>query len=155
MDILEWIEKAEKFDSDKFLKDFALEIIEDEKVIDVQRQQWQNDGTDYKGRVIGFYKKSTEEMSGGLKKEGTPWTLQNTGDFWQNTFLNAVIKGKDLEFQYNSSGIHKEKLIVTIQKHGEISDPEDIFGLVKYFQEPFIELIEPKFVQQLEKYYDV
>ena len=89
----------------------------------------------------------------GLKKAGDPWNLNNTGDFWQNTFLNAVIKGKDLEFDFNSSGINKSELFATIKKHGEIKNPTDIFGL--YNHEPFIKLIEPKYVQQLKDYYNV
>lgn len=155
MDVLEWIEKAESFKVDDFLSDFAIDIIQDEKSIDVQRQQWEEDGTDYKGQVIGFYKKSTEELTGGTKREGSPWTLRNTGDFWGNTYLQAIIKGKDLEFQYNSTGVNKSALFATIKKHGEISNPDDIFGLTNYHQEPFIEIIEPKFVQLLKKYYNV
>ena len=152
MDILDWIEKAKEFDSDENLNGFALSIIEDPKAIDLQREQWK-EGADYKGDIIGIYKKSTEELSMGLKKAGDPWNLNNTGDFWQNTFLNAVIKGKDLEFDFNSSGINKSELFATIKKHGEIKNPTDIFGL--YNHEPFIKLIEPKYVQQLKDYYNV
>lgn len=152
MDILDWIEKAKEFDSDKNLNGFALSIIEDPKAIDLQREQWK-EGADYKGDIIGIYKKSTEELSFGRKKAGDPWNLNNTGDFWQNTFLNAVIKGKDLEFDFNSSGINKSELFATIKKHGEIKNPTDIFGL--YNHEPFIKLIEPKYVQQLKDYYNV
>lgn len=154
MDILDWIERAKNYDPDQFLSDFAMQIIEDEKAIDLQRQQW-GEGADYKGRIIGFYKPATEELSGGIKKAGTPWTLDNTGDFWEKTYLNAVIKGKDLEFEFNSSGINKSALFDTIKKHGEIDNPDDIFGLYETYQIPFIELIEPKFVQQLNNYYDV
>lgn len=155
MDVLDWIEKAKNYDSDQFLSDFAMQIIEDEKAVDLQREQWGKDGADIHGQVIGFYKKSTEEMTMGLKKAGEPWNLHNTGDLWQKTYLNAVIKGKDLEFEFNSSGIHKNDLFATIKKHGEIDNPDDIFGLFETYQIPFIELLEPKFVQQLNNYYDV
>lgn len=155
MDVLDWIKKANKFDSNKFLDGFGVEIIQDENVIDIQRQQWGDDGKDSKGSVIGFYKKKTEELSGGRKIAGTPWTLNNTGDFWSRTFLTAAINGKDLLFQFNSTGINKDKLFETIQFHGEITDPDTIFGLYDFYQKPFIKLIEPKFVEQLNNYYDV
>ena len=159
MDVLDWIEKAQNFSSDEFLKDFAIDIIEDEKAIDIQREQWVKDGESYKGEIIGFYKKTTEiiwEESGGkkgYKKAGEPWNLDWTSDLWHHTYLNAVIKGKDLEFEFDSNGINKAKLFETIKKHGSISNPEDIFGLFKTYQDPFIKLIEPKFVQQLNDYY--
>ena len=155
MDVLDWIEKAKEYDTQKQLGEFALSIIEDQNAVDIQREQWAKDGEDSKGRIIGIYKKSTEELSGGLKKAGRPWNLNNTGDFWQNTYLNAVIKGKDLEFEYDSNGINKKELFATIKKHGEISNPDDIFGLFETYQIPFIKLIEPKFINQLNEYYNV
>lgn len=155
MDVLDWIEKAKNYDSDNFLSDFAMQIIEDEKAIDIQREQWSIDGADIHGHTIGFYKKLTEELTGGRKKAGEPYDLKDTGDFWQRTYLNAVIKGKDLEFEFNSNGINKSALFATIKKHGEIDNPDDIFGLFETYQIPFIGLIEPKFVQQLNNYYDV
>lgn len=153
MDVLDWIEKAKSFSPENFLNNFALDIIQDEKSVDLQREQWDQEGKDFKGRIIGLYSSYTEEITGGAKKEGTPWTLRNTGDFWQNTYLNAVIKGDDLEFIYNSSGINKDELFKTIQIYGLISNPEDIFGLYDYYQNIFCKIIEPKFVNQLEKHY--
>ena len=155
MDVLDWIEKAKDYDTQKQLSEFAVSIIDDQNVIDVQRQQWENDGEDSNGEIIGIYKKSTEELSMGLKRAGDPWNLNNTGDFWQKTYLNAVIKGKDLEFEYDSNGINKKELFATIKKHGEIENPTDIFGLVETYQIPFIKLIKPKFINQLNEYYNV
>lgn len=153
MDVLDWIEKAKQYRTELLLSSFAEDIVQDEHAVDVQRAQWSQTGTSSKGETIGFYKKSTEEMTMGLKKEGEPYNLRNTGDLWEKTYLNAVIAGKDLEFEYNSSGIHKEELFNTIKKHGAITDPEDIFGL--YEDAPFVDILEPKFVKQLEDYYHV
>lgn len=153
MDVLDWINKAKSFNSNKFLNGVSMIAIRDEDIIDLQRLQWNNTGTDYKGRVIGFYKKSTEEISGGRKIAGDRYNLKNTGDFWENTFLIAVIKGDDIEFLYNSSGINKDRLFETIQRHGEISNPDDIFGLSEIFKEKMIKYLESIFINQLEKYY--
>lgn len=154
MDVLDWIEIAKKFRKEDLLERFSDAIIQDENTVDIQRQQWEADGADYRGRTIGFYKPLTEELSGGRKVAGTPWTLNDSGDFWANTYLQAIIKDGDLEFIYDSSGQHKEELFATIEKEWMGTyDPSDIFGLYSYYQESFTRLIEPKFVEQLKKYY--
>ena len=152
MDVLDWISKAKTFSSNEFLNDFSYVVMDNENIVDLQRLQW-NEGSDYKGRVIGFYKKSTEELSGGRKIAGEPYDLKNTGDFWEKTFIVAIIKGNDIEFLYDSSGIYKKKLFETIQEHGELINPEDIFGLFEPFKNKMIEFLEPIFINQLEKYY--
>mgnify|MGYP006373653851 CR=1 FL=1 len=133
MDVLDWIEKAKDYDTQKQLSEFAVSIIEDQNAVDIQREPWAKDGEDSKAMIIGI----------------------NTGDFWQKTYLNTVIKGKELEFEYDSNGINKKELFATIKKHGEISNPDDIFGLVETYQIPFIKLIQPKFINQLNEYYNV
>ena len=153
MDILEWIQAAKKFNIKEMLNSFSFYIIDDEKITDLQRQQW-SEGRDSKGRIIGFYKKRTEEITNGKKIAGEPYNLLDSGDFWANAFIIVRINDKDLEFEFNSSGIHKDKLFQTIQFSGEISNPEDIFGLMEPSKEVFVKMIEPKFVEQLEKYYN-
>lgn len=153
MDVLDWIEKSKNFDSKDFLEGCSVVIINDENIIDLQRMQWNRDGVDYKGQIIGFYKKSTEEITGGRKKAGEPYDLKNTGDFWQNTFIMAIVKGDDIEFVYDSSGINKNKLFETIQKHGEISNPDDIFGLYEPFKVKMVEFLQTIFINQLNQYY--
>lgn len=155
MDVLDWIEKAKQFNSNELLNSFGLRVSSDESIVDIQREQWSNKGTDHKGQIIGIYSQSTEEMTNGLKKYGTPWNLRNTGDFWENLFLSTSIKGKELEFVYDSNGINKSKLFDTIKKHGLISNPTNIFGVENSYIERFIKKIEPKFVEQLNNYYDV
>ncbi|GAB0156228.1 hypothetical protein CHRYSEOSP005_14920 [Chryseobacterium sp. Alg-005] len=152
MDVLEWIEKAKSFNSNSLLNKFTVRIITDEKIIDLQRQQWRA-GKDSKGRIIGYYKKSTEEISNGRKIQGDPYDLFDTGDFWQRTYLIGVIRGDNIDFEFNSAGQNKKSLFQTIQFHGEITNPEEIFGLMEFYKSKFIELIEPKFIKELEKYY--
>lgn len=156
MDVLEWIEKAESFNSVEFLNDFAFDIVEDKKSIESQKEQWK-DGLSKKGQEIGFYKKSTEEITGGRKKYGELWNLKDTGDFYQKTYLGTNIqpRKKDILFGFNSNGDHKRRLFKTIREYGLIVDPDDIFGLHDPYMEEFIKLIKPKFVQQLNNHYHV
>ena len=58
MDVLDWIEKAKDYDTQKQLSEFAVSIIDDQNVIDVQRQQWENDGEDSNGEIIGILRKA-------------------------------------------------------------------------------------------------
>ena len=152
MDVLDWIDKAKNFNTNEFLNDFVFDIIEDQEILEIQLEQW-DDGKDNKARIIGFYSKTTELITGGTKKAGDPWNLRNTGDFWRKTYLGTAVKGNDIEFEFNSDGIHKDELFETIENHGDISSPEDIFGLAEYKKIKFAGKLEPKFVNQLNKYY--
>lgn len=153
MDILEWIEKAERFDKNEFLSDFAKEIAFDDKVIDLQRQRW-GLGLSYNNKVIGRYKKSTEEISGGMKKAGDPYNLFFTGDFWSRTYINILIKGGEFEVEYTSDGNNKADLFRTIEKYGKLKDASDIFGLDNDDIAEFIEMMKPKYITLLEQYYN-
>lgn len=156
MDVLEWIEKAEKFKTQEFLNDFAYDVFEDENVLEVQKRQWEK-GLSSKGDEIGFYKKSTEEITNGRKKYGELYDLKDTGDFWNKTYLSTQVqpRKKDVIFGFNSDGDKKRRLFKTIRDYGLITDPNDIFGLHKPHMQEFIEIIEPKFVQLLKEYYNV
>lgn len=156
MDILDWIEKAKNFKTREFLNDFAFDIYEDEKSVEYQKEQWKA-GLSQKGEEIGYYKKSTEEITGGRKIYGELWDLKDSGDFYNKTYLSTLVqpRKKDVLFGYGSDGDNKRKLFKTIREYGLIVDPDDIFGLHDPYMEKFIKLIEPKFVQQLNNYYDV
>ena len=39
MDVLDWIEKAKDYDTQKQLSEFAVSIIEDQNAVDIQREQ--------------------------------------------------------------------------------------------------------------------
>ena len=156
MDVLDWIEKAKDFNSVEFLNDFAFDIIEDEESVQIQKDQWEK-GHSVKGEEIGFYEIRTEKLSGGRKKRGELWDLNNTGDFWAKTYLGTKIqpRKKDIIFDYGSDGVNKRKLFTTIRKYALIDDPYDIFGLSNPFIDKLNELIEPKFINQLNEYYNV
>lgn len=156
MDILDWIEKAKNFNSVEFLNDFAYDIIEDEESVKIQKDQW-SQGLSVKGEEIGFYKKSTEEITNGRKKYGELYDLKDSGDLWNKTYLGTQVqpRKKDIIFGYGSDGENKRKLFKTIRLYGLITDPNDIFGLSNPFIEKLNKLIEPKYVQQLKDYYNV
>lgn len=99
-------------------------------------------GTDSEGNRLynkrtksSVYSSLTEVISGGKKKAGTPYTLEDTGDFYKGFFINiekdkAVIGSKDsktalLEADYgeifgltdkNLKAVIQEKILPLLQK---------------------------------------
>ena len=75
----------------------------------IQEDQLTNQGIGADGEVIGYYSYTTELISGGEKQQGDPYTLDDTGAFYQSMFVvvlrDAVvteadpIKGNDNLFE--------------------------------------------------------
>lgn len=74
--------KAEKLTPTKVNNDFFNFIKSIQKELaDLNRIALNEDSQDVYGKAIGFYSKATEEISGGRKQEGTPFTLYDEGVF--------------------------------------------------------------------------
>lgn len=53
------------------------------KIIELNTErQLGDEGIDALGNILGFYSIATEFLSGGRKKQGDPYTLNDTGAFW-------------------------------------------------------------------------
>jgi hypothetical protein len=50
-------------------------------------------GEDEDGDVIGYYSRATELFSGGRKKEGDPFDLNDTGAFYRSMFVQPLSDG--------------------------------------------------------------
>jgi hypothetical protein len=57
-------------------------------------------GINADGKIIGYYSATTEFLSGGEKKEGTPYTLKDTGEFYESFKIEASDDG----FVINADG---------------------------------------------------
>ena len=64
------------------IKDVILDLIQNEQLIDK--------GIDADGEIIGRYSKATEMISGGRKKAGDPYNLNDTGSFFRSMFINVL-----------------------------------------------------------------
>lgn len=56
----------------------------------IQEDQLYRKGIDENGDIIGFYSRMTEILSRGRKREGTPFTLFDTGEFYRSMFVTAL-----------------------------------------------------------------
>ena len=63
-------------------------------------QEQLQSGEDGKGDVMGLYSFATEIISGGEKKEGDPFTLKDSGDFYNSMFLVVMSDSLQLEADY-------------------------------------------------------
>lgn len=66
----------------EFIKDVILDLITDNQLMDK--------GVDADGEIIGRYSKATEMISGGRKKAGDPYNLNDTGSFFRSMFINVL-----------------------------------------------------------------
>ncbi len=62
------------------------------KILDLIRYaQLKSKGINADGEIIGFYSYATELISGGEKQEGDPYTLDDTGEFYESMFIQVFI----------------------------------------------------------------
>jgi hypothetical protein len=55
----------------------------------IRNDQLTNEGIDEAGRIIGYYSFLTEIISGGAKKEGDPYDLNDSGSFYSSIFVQV------------------------------------------------------------------
>lgn len=56
----------------------------------IQEDQLYRQGVDEDGEIIGFYSAATEQISRGRKVAGTPFTLEDTGEFYRSMFITKL-----------------------------------------------------------------
>jgi hypothetical protein len=81
----------------------------------IREDQLTKEGIDEDGNVVGYYSLLTELISGGRKKFNTPFTLDDTGEFYRSMFIIALKdsividadgqKGEDNLFELYGDGI--------------------------------------------------
>jgi hypothetical protein len=83
--------KAKKLQPNK-LKDDLFKFIKsiESELLELNKNQLENNSQDIFGNPIGFYSKATEILSKGRKKAGEPFTGKDTGDFFKGFFMQEV-----------------------------------------------------------------
>ena len=74
------------------VKAMIIKLIQDKQLIEK--------GVDSEGRVIGYYSAFTEILSGGKKKEGDPYNLEDTGEFFMSMFVKVLSNGIIINADY-------------------------------------------------------
>lgn len=104
-----------------------------DEIIDwIRIEQLKKKGVNADDEIIGFYSYATELASGGEKQEGTPYTLEDTGEFYRSMYMVTLkdaivfeadpIKGNDNLFEKYGSNIvnlneeNREKLRTLVKE---------------------------------------
>lgn len=113
-------------------------------------EQLFNEGVDAHGKPLfskttkrGTYSKMTEQLSGGKKRAGDPYTLRDTGEFYKGFFLK-------IENDKALFGSTDEKTPMLIADFGEI------FGLTDENLKALIDKkLKPLFIREIRRKIDL
>ena len=128
MNFFEFADSLDKFSVQKFMDDLASALDSDKEILKLQISQWDK-GEDSEGKILGYYSKATEILSGGRKKQGDKFNLFDTGSFRDKTYLLGMEKSKDLIFDFDSSDSKTSELLAKISPN--------IFGLQQKNKDEF------------------
>ena len=110
-------------------------------IIDLIRyNQLKDTGEDKSGEIIGFYSYATELATNGQKQEGDPYTLEDTGEFYQSMFVRAFA---DLFEINDGQGADKMK--------GQEWWSDDIVGLNEENLDEVIKLMRKHYLNYAKK----
>lgn len=107
----------------------------------IQQHQLMRSGIDSDGNVLGYYSWMTEAMSKGRKKEGQPYNLFDTGEFYKQMFVVALRDGLLID----SDGADKEDTNL-FTEYGN-----NIVGLTDENLGKLIDLLRPKYIEYTRK----
>lgn len=107
----------------------------------IQQHQLMRSGIDSTGKVIGYYSWMTEAMSKGRKKEGQPYNLYDTGEFYKQMFVVALNDG----LLVDSDGADKEDTNL-FREYGD-----NIVGLTDENLGKLVEALRPKYIEYVRK----
>lgn len=83
--LIELAKKASKLNVHELLNHVLSDPQIQEEIIDLNKiNQLFEKGLNADGEIIGLYSATTERLSGGEKRAGTPYTLKDTGQFYES-----------------------------------------------------------------------
>lgn len=106
----------------------------------IRIEQLQKKGVNADNEIIGFYSYATELISGGVKQEGTPYTFEDTGEFYRSMYM--VILKDAIVFEANPIKGNDN----LFQKYGS-----NIINLNKANREKLRTLVKDKYIGQLKE----
>ncbi len=142
--LLEHRARVKKLTPDRMQKDLFKFIKSIEKnLVDRNIRQIKIESKDINGNAIGFYSYWTEVLSNGEKKQGQPFTGEDTGDWMRGFFLEI----KDDRFRLFSKD---PKTHAILDSDAWLSD--DLFGLTdKDLKEVIRQNILPFFIKNIRE----
>jgi hypothetical protein len=132
----------DSFDSE--LKEFVLKLIQYDQLI--------QKGIRDDGSVIGYYSELTEEINPS-KKAGTPYTLLDTGEFFNSMFVQVLSDGFIVDADDEKTG--KRRVGDEIQSftvHLFELYGNGIVGLTEDSKEEFLQELRIKMIEKCREY---
>lgn len=108
----------------------------------IQIDQLFNKGIDSTGNIIGWYSQLTEILSGGTKKFNTPYTLKDTGQFYNQMFVVVMADGLVID----SDGAEKPNGDNLFEKYGK-----NIVGLTDENLAKLTNVLRQKYIKYTRK----
>lgn len=111
----------------------------------IQDDQLMKRGVDDRDKIIGYYSRATEIITGGRKKEGTPYNLFDTGEFYRS-----------MEIEVASDYFMVDADPVKVDEKGKktnlfIRYGEGIIGLTEQNTDKLVEKIREKYLEKIEQ----
>lgn len=123
--------------NDANLKEIILNYIKQDQLFEK--------GVNENDKIIGLYSKMTERLSNGKKKEGTPYTLFDTGEFYES--INYLVGYKLINITADPIKIDEDGETTNLfEKYGE-----GIIGLTTSSKEKLAIEIQKRFIVELRK----
>lgn len=116
---------------DKDIEHYVLYLIQKEQLVDL--------GINDAGKIIGRYSELTQQLN-PLKKQGSPYTLLDTGEF----FKSMVVKVLRDSFIVDGDG-NKTNFIGTTNLFQLYGD--GIVGLTEYNKERLMEMLKENYIK--------
>lgn len=112
-----------------------------DEIIDwIRIEQLNKKGVNADDEIIGLYSYASELISGGVKQEGTPYTLEDTGEFYRSMYM--VILKDAIVFEANPIKGNDN----LFEKYGG-----NIVNLNKANREKLRTLVKDKYIGQLKE----
>jgi len=117
--------------------------VNEQNLVDIEKKRISVESKDILGSPIGFYSAKTEDISGGRKKEGEPFTGKDSGDWFKGFYVE--IKGDTFTF-----GSSDPKSSSILRSESWLSDK--LFGLTdKELEEVVSNEMLPFFIISVRK----
>ena len=109
-------------------------------IIEMVRQRLFETGENKFGDIIGTYSFMTEQITGGEKQQGDPYTLKDSGDFYESIFISVF---NDLFEINDGQGAEKMK--------NQDWWTDDIVGLNEEQKDEVIKMIRKHYLDYAKK----
>lgn len=145
-------EKLKKIDQRQMWYDSLLEKeVQDFILFLIQYGQLFTRGIDANERVIGTYSELTEQIS-PEKKQGSPYTLHDTGAFFKSMFIEPSLDGFVIDGDGNKVGgaLQRGKVVQQAVNLFELHG-DDIVGLTEDHKHELGMYLADKFIENVKK----